>query len=401
MSTLRADPRRVATAEVHKAGRLAAHLTRTDHGVELRYTPAYLDDPGPGIATTLPVTESPVLTAGGAVPPFFAGLLPEGRRLTSLRRAVKTSADDDLSLLIAVGADPVGDVQVLLPGAEPAAADVPTVESSWGEIDFAEVLSAGGIDPAALAGVQDKVSGRMLTVPMIRGGRLHLLKLNPPEYPSVVENESYFLFVARRLRQGAVHAEVVRDRSGASGLLVERFDRTPLDTGVGRIAVEDAAQLLGRYPADKYSVSTETVLARVGTVCQARLPAVRAVLQQVALAWLTGNGDLHAKNLSVLRTPEGGWRPTPIYDIPSTLPYGDHRMALTVAGRDDSLSRKRYLALADGAGLTAAAADRALSEVLRATADVDERIGDTVPMDPRTLRDVRRVLRRRRAGLGG
>ena len=33
---------------------------------------------------------------------LFAGLLPEGRRLGALRRAVKTSADDDLTLLLAV-----------------------------------------------------------------------------------------------------------------------------------------------------------------------------------------------------------------------------------------------------------------------------------------------------------
>ena len=43
-------------------------------------------------------------------------LLPEGRRLGALRRAVKTSADDELSLLLAVGADAIGDVQVVPSG---------------------------------------------------------------------------------------------------------------------------------------------------------------------------------------------------------------------------------------------------------------------------------------------
>jgi len=36
----------------------------------------------------------------GALPSYFSGLLPEGRRLGALRRAVKTSADDELSLLL-------------------------------------------------------------------------------------------------------------------------------------------------------------------------------------------------------------------------------------------------------------------------------------------------------------
>ncbi len=54
-----------------------------------------------------------VTHAAGALPPFFSGLLPAGRRLTALRSAVKTSADDELTLLLAVGADTIGDVQIL------------------------------------------------------------------------------------------------------------------------------------------------------------------------------------------------------------------------------------------------------------------------------------------------
>ena len=383
------DPRRVAQADVLVAGRPAATLTRTDAGVAFAYRPDYLDAPGPPVATTLPLTEEPVLTPAGAVPPFFAGLLPEGRRLTNLRRTVKTSADDDLSLLIAVGAD----------------------------LDFTDLLADSGIvDPVALAGVQDKVSGRMLTVPLAHAGRAQLLKLDPPEYPGVVRDEAFFLQVARRLRQQVVDAELVHDRHGRPGLLVRRFDRVAdgmdgMDgadsVGLRRLAVEDAAQLLRRYPADKYAVTTEQVIDAVGAVCAARPVAIRAVLQQVALAWLTGNGDLHAKNVSVVAdrtgsSVEGGsgeWRVSPIYDIPSTLPYGDPDMALSVQGRTDSLSRKRYLALADRAGLPARAAERALEDVLRATTGVADEAIDALELDPGRARTLRRVLTRRHEGL--
>lgn len=401
MTALRVDPRDVARAEVHVAGRLAAHLTRDGDDIRFTYTPHYLADPGPPVATTLPLTDAPVVTHGGAVPAYFAGLLPEGRRLTHLRRAVKTSGDDELSLLIAVGDDPVGDAQVLLPGAEPALdAGAEVVDGDWAAVSFSGILAGQGIDPGALAGVQDKVSGRMLTVPLEREGRRHLLKIDPPEYPHVVENEAYFLRVAGRLRVGAARAEVVRDRDGVAGLLVERFDRPADGTGVGRLAVEDAAQLLGRHPSAKYTLTTEDVLARIADVSSARLLAARAVLQQVALAWLTGNGDLHAKNLSVVRQ-DGEWRPSPIYDVPSTLPYGDHTLALPVAGRRDSLSRKRWLALADGIDLPRAAAERALDEVLAVTGTVLDDLDGAWPLDPRALRDMRRVLGRRRDLLAG
>lgn len=401
--TPRVDPRRVAEADVLVDGVLAATLRRRDGIVEFAYLPEHLDRGGTPVATTLPLTDAPVRTVGGAVPPFFSGLLPEGRRLTALRSAVKTSADDELSLLLAVGGDPVGNVQILPAGTDPdtpAATDSsPEVtEKDWADVDFPDLAQASGVDPGALAGVQDKVSGRMLTLPLVHGGRFHLLKLDPPEYPHVVENEAFFLGLARtRLRHPVVAAEVVHDREGRSGLLVTRFDRVATGSGVRRLAVEDAAQLLARYPADKYAVSTEALLSRVGEVAPARLPAVRAVLQQVAWAWLTGNGDLHAKNVSLVRDAE--WRVAPIYDIPSTLPYGDHRLALTVAGRDDSLSRKRFLTLAEGAGLPRRAAERTLDEILTATADLGDRLPDSFPMPPHVLRDMRRILARRHDAL--
>lgn len=399
MTALLADPRRVTRTEVHVGGRLAAHLTRSDEGVELRYTADYLDDPGPPIATTLPLTDAPVLAPAGAVPAFFAGLLPEGRRLTSLRNLVKTSADDELSLLIAVGQDPVGDVQVLLPGGRPALdAPQPAPEAAWGDLSFADILRDSALDPAALAGAQDKVSGRMLTVPLTHRGRQHLLKLEPPEHPGVVANEAAMLALARHLRQRVARSTVVHDRDGRSGLLVERFDRVPRADGLVRVAVEDAAQLLGRYPADKYALTTEAVLRRVSEISSAGLPAARAVLQQIALAWLTGNGDLHAKNISVMRV-DGSWRPTPIYDIPSTLPYGDHRLALSIAGRDDSLSYRRWTTLAAGAGLPPAAADRALDEVLQVTHDAPEALVDALAPAPHVARRIARVLARRRRDL--
>jgi len=407
-----ADPRRIAQADVLVDGVPAATLTRRDGLVEFAYRDDHLEAAGPAVATTLPLSEEPVRTVGGAVPPFFSGLLPEGRRLTALRSAVKTSADDELSLLLAVGGDPVGNVQVLPAGSDPESGPLtgssrhpesgagPVVaDDDWAELDFADLAAASGVDPGALAGVQEKVSGRMLTLPLVHGGRFHLLKLTPPEYPSVVENEAFFLDLARRrLRHPVVEATVVRDRSGRAGLLVTRFDRIVQHGSVRRLAVEDGAQLLGRYPADKYTVTTEALLARVGEVAAARLPAVRAVLQQVVLAWLTGNGDLHAKNVSVVRSG-GEWRVAPIYDIPSTLPYGDHRLALTVAGRDDSLSRKRVLALAEGAGLPPRAADRAVDEILTATADLRDLPADALPLAPHVLRDLRRVLGKRHDAL--
>lgn len=118
-ASTRPDPKSVLSADVYKGDVLAARLRRTTDGVEFRYLDDYLRSARAPVATTLPLTDEPWTLSAGAVPAFFAGLLPEGRRLSNLRRAVKTSADDDLSLLLAVGSDTVGVVRVMPDGTSP------------------------------------------------------------------------------------------------------------------------------------------------------------------------------------------------------------------------------------------------------------------------------------------
>jgi serine/threonine-protein kinase HipA len=81
------------------------------------------------------------------------------------------------------------------------------------------------IDPVALAGVQDKASARMISVPLGRAGKRYILKVDPPEFPYVVQNEAYFIRRAALARFPVVGAAIVHDATGRAGLLVERFDR--------------------------------------------------------------------------------------------------------------------------------------------------------------------------------
>lgn len=395
------DPRDIHSADVYKGGVLAASLSRVDGAVEFTYRADYLAGPAkPSVATTLPLSEEPRRTLAGAVPAYFAGLLPEGRRLTALRQRVKTSADDEFSLLIAAGSDPVGDVQIVPRGDPLPAITAPGEgQSDWDDVDFADLLERAGFDPATLAGVQDKVSGRMITVPLSRGGQLSFLKLTPPEYPFVVESEAFFLDAARRLRQPVVDTHVVHDRAGRAGLLVTRYDRVVDASGeVRRLPVEDATQLLDRYPADKYAVSAEEVAEAVSRQSLSQPVALLRVFTQFTFAWATGNGDLHAKNVSLVGGDLGGFQVAPTYDIPSTLPYRDHTMALPLSGRREGLSRKAFLQYADRIGLPSRSAERALAEVLHATEDLADRVSE-LPFDARHRRDLARGLVSRRRSL--
>ncbi len=113
------DLRDVETADVYKGDLLAGRLTRHGDNIEFTYDTCYLSDTSvPDVAWSIPKTRIETSATSGSVPPFFAGLLPEGIRLAGAVTSTKTSADDHLTILLAVGSDTIGDVRVVPQGTE-------------------------------------------------------------------------------------------------------------------------------------------------------------------------------------------------------------------------------------------------------------------------------------------
>jgi serine/threonine-protein kinase HipA len=384
-------------ADVYKGGTLAGHLSRTGFGgVRFSYTSEYLAGGGPAVAVSLPLSSAALETPGGALPAFFAGLLPEGHRLTVLKIATKTSFADELTLLLAVGADVPGDVQVVPAGEVPV--EPPTLaDTSRPEmLDFSVLVNT--VDLHGLPGVQRKTSASMLTTPLAVRGHRYLLKLDPPEHPHLVENEAVHLRAARALKIPVAKCTVIQDRNGLRGLLVERFDRVkgPAGTWV-RLPLEDGTQVLGLPPASKYAVSSEDVATALAATCTAPVLASRNLYLQFVFAWLTGNGDLHAKNLAVLGSPRG-FVMAPVFDVPCTLLYGDETLALPVAGKTRHLKARHWAELAGSLGLPQRAAAAANRIALAAAAAA--RLED-LPVTGSPLHGAQRELRFRRRELEG
>lgn len=386
----------VTTADVFKGDIHAARLHRTPDGVEFRYLADYT---GPAVATTLPVGRAPAARPGGALPSFFTGLLPEGRRLSALRRAVKTSVDDELSLLLAVGGDTIGDVRVVEAGTVPS--PIPPRAVLDGRLDFRRLLAQLDVIPdrSGLPGVQAKASAAMITLPATSAGVACILKLDPPEYPGLTQNEALMLMACRRTGLEAATATLLQDDHGEHALAVVRFDRR-LRSGASTalLAVEDGCQVLGRAPGDKYVVGYEAAFAALAAVCDARLLAVRTLLAQLAFAIVTGNGDAHAKNFSVLQQPDGEWRVTPAYDVPSSQPYGDSTLAMAVNGRRSDVGARDLLALAAALGLPEPAGRRVLRNTVEAV-DTWLPLLDDMPYDLARRRKLARVVDQRRSRL--
>ena len=396
----------VDTADIYKQGVLAARMRLRDDHVEFRYAEDYLSAAGQPVATTLPLTATSVRTLARSVPPYFAGLLPEGRRLTALRRALKTSADDDFSMLLAIGEDPVGDVQVVIHGEPPPAFGAGTAPlTNPATTSFTQLLAQAngaptddgstGADRGALAGVQDKVSGRMISILTTLTGTGFILKLDPPEFPHLVANEAFFVQMARACGIETADVQVVSDRDGRPGLLVARFDRflSP-DATVGARSCEDACQIAGRYPADKYALTTEHVFDLAADLSASPRGTIRTLLRQLVFALITGNGDFHAKNISMLQR-DGDWDVSPAYDLPSSRPYGDTTLAMSIGGnRRGQVSRRALVAFAVDRGLPESAALLSIDDLVRRATPWLERL-DELPFDPKRIHDLRSFMRAR------
>ena len=343
-------------ADVYKKGILAGHFSRTDDGATAyTYASTYLETSSKPLSPTLPLSTDSYRREGGALPPFFTGLLPEGRRLTGLRKHLKTSADDELGMLIAVGEDTVGDVQIVSPNTQPAQLVIPDAgeliqSEDFQTITFSELINRHSIiDPAAIPGVQDKVSGKMLTLPLR-------------------SSEDFYLLIDEH---GIAH----------------------------RLAAEDACQLSNRYPSDKYLLTAEQCSEALLTQVFSPRIAAPEVFRQFVYAWLTGNGDLHAKNLSIVENRKGQYELSPIYDIPSTAPYGDKSMALLLSGKKDGLSRRRFLTFAHNIGVSSRVAEHVLEEVLTGTEHLVEQAREELPFDSHRMKELLKVLKNRRRSL--
>jgi serine/threonine-protein kinase HipA len=316
------DPKAVSHLDVFRDRLRVGTLTRTQDGSLFRYTDEFLASETGTIALHLPKNPLGVEARGTTnLPAFFAGLLPEGIMQDAVVRAYRLSRDDLFSQLALTGSDAVGDVTVAPPEEEPSAR-IATPQDAKRAI---EELFHGGRPGgwSTVSGVQPKLSiGE--AVRMARG-RAAIVKLEPPQYPGLLANEAYFMRLARQtgLRTAKVRLET-------DLLVVERFDRIPRKGfPSSQVHVEDALQVLDRYPLAKYSLDyTEILDAAV------RLRVAKAVLLDLlrlyALSYVIGNGDLHAKNVSFAYRPDAGqWRMTSAYDLVCTLPFeSDSRMAL-------------------------------------------------------------------------
>jgi serine/threonine-protein kinase HipA len=310
----------------------------------------------------------------GALPAFFANLLPEDKLREAMEKhhAGHVRAGNDFDLLAALGQDLPGAVRVVPSGGTTAVIE----DASRGK-------------PKArfsLAGVQMKLSvmkntgrGGGLTLPMGDEQGHYIAKFPSTSFPGVSENEYANLALAAAIGMEVPERELV-EKSDFEGipeefdtlsdgkvLLVKRFDR---GAGAERIHIEDFAQVFGIYPSRKYEAAAYHDIASALGVAISPTAALEFV-RRLAFTAITGNGDMHLKNWSLIYRGYGD-KPelAPIYDVLSTVPYiPADAMALSLGGERSfkALVAQRWKIFANRARLPEPA-------VLKAVIDVVERV---------------------------
>lgn len=351
--------RQINTVTVMKNGERAGALSRTSHGAEFIYDEAFrsrcLATGSLGIACTISPHTTTHSISGINVHPFFAGLLPEGLRLKALRNSLKTSEDDLFTMLVALGEESIGDVYVESKAIHPQAPSPPV---SLEQADFTTLLEES-ISPSlkkyaidiGVPGVMPKLSASMITFPIrVKERRKeYILKLQPKEYPNLIANEAFFMAMAKACGLLTAEVKIVTDAKGQKGLLVTRFDRIydKETKKFNRLHQEDACQLIGAYPHDKYRLSAQKICDALAKYSAAPIIDLKKFIDLYIFSYIIGNGDLHAKNVSLLAQRGPALLAlSPCYDIVSTIPYGDKKMAVPLRGRDDNFTKSDFSSFA-------------------------------------------------------
>ena len=155
-------------------------------------------------------------------------------------------------------------------------------------------------------------------------------------------------------------------------LVVERFDirRGPEDRR--RLALEDFCSILDLPVSAKYDSTIERIAKGLRGLSTDPASDLDILFRRAVFAWLIADGDMHLKNIALLRTVDAGAKAfasvrfAPLYDPVTTRVFpglaGD-RMALKLNGKDDRLRLQDFLAMGRTVSLPGGEAEAAVADL--------------------------------------
>jgi len=387
--------------------------------MEFQYDTAWLSMPeSRPLSLSLPLTHERAPHKGVAVESYFDNLLPDSesirRRLQEKFHAPSRGVFD---LLLAIGRDCVGAVQILPAGDTPA--DIRRIDAQpLSDAAIAAEL-AGVTSPAAvtrdaaefrisIAGAQEKTAllkhqGRWCR-PIGSTPTTHIFKLplglignRQADMRSSVENEWLCARIVAAFGIPVANCEIATF-GNHKALVVERFDRQLHSSGHYwlRLMQEDFAQVTATPWHRKYQSDGGPGVLDIGRILRGSVERERdlATLFRAQLVFfLLAATDGHAKNFSIRILPGGRFQLTPLYDVLSAwpvigkkaneIPLQKTRLAMALPGDRPrynlaTIQRRHFEALADKLGLGDGGATL-INETLALVPRVIDETGDALP----------------------
>ena len=262
--------------------------------------------------------------------PILSNLLPEGSLRKLLAQRLKIHLDNEFQLLSYLGHDLPGALiaSVMLPDEVPQ-----PLFAKYGGVKTIKIEAPNSENKFSLAGVQMKFSmqekeGRYQ---ISRSGELGdwIIKTPSTQYKNVPLNEYTAMTLAQLVDINIPDIRLIElaklDNLPPISLpkekyafAIRRFDRAKAQ----RIHMEDFAQILIKYPHEKYnSASYEQVGKIIYQYTGDGLANAQQFAQRLLVNILLANGDAHLKNWSLLYDDQITPELSPAYDIVTTRVY--------------------------------------------------------------------------------
>lgn len=297
---------------------------------------------------------------------FFDNLLPEGDIRAAVAKLRRVSERNTFGLLEEIGGDCAGAVSLWPEGEKPAARKgYATISDArlnrlLANLQKRPLLATDDELRLSLAGAQDKLpvhyDGSRLALPRGSDPSSHILKPGSPGFAHMPVNEHFCMRLAAASGLPVPPSEVLR--KALPLYLVQRYDRIrAADGSLDRVHQIDFCQALNLPSSRKYEKEGGPSLAAcfdvIARYCARPAQDRLDIISWVIFNYLVGNADAHAKNLSLLITPERVSL-APFYDLISTAVYRGLtlNLALKIGGesRPDWIQERHWKAFAEASG---------------------------------------------------
>jgi serine/threonine-protein kinase HipA len=389
---------------------------------ELQYAEEWLENPrGRPLSLSLPFTPGNQPIKGDIVSFYFDNLLPDSRDIRErLARRFSTTSTKVFDLLVELGRDCVGAIQLLPAGDTPQ--NIKQIQyKPLNEKEVAAILNKavdsyplGRLDEddelrISLAGAQEKTAllwhNNQWCEPLGETPTTHIFKLPmglvgnmKADMEASVENEWLCSKIVAEFGIPIAHCDM-GSFAGIKSLIVERFDRKLSSDGswIIRLPQEDFCQATGLSSLLKYQsdggLSIEDCMKLLASSENATLDKQHFFKAQIVF-YLLAATDGHAKNFSITHLPDNKYKLTQLYDVLSIHPLIGNKanqiakqkvkMAMAIRGSKNyyqlqKIQYRHFIQQGKEVGFTEAEVMDLIDSVIRVLDTVIEYVSTNIP----------------------